>query len=105
MLNIFKIVRIERVDAETVRVDVRLDAKQWLATKQRGQLGALYGVDISNAAYRTHGVKASNPTVSDGERASGGIKYISMYYADATWTIAPDNVIYVDFINKKRLAA
>lgn len=104
-LTVFKITAVMRIDKETVQVNVRIDAKAWTKAKRDNALGALYGIDISNQAYRDYGVKASNPTVSDKDNASGGIKYLILYYADATWKPAPDNVIHVDFINKKRVAA
>lgn len=101
----FKIVSVSRVSEETVSVKVRMDAKAWLKAKRDKALGALYGVDISNEVYRTFGVKAYNPTVADRDNASGGIKWITLYYADNTWTNAPNNVIYVDFVSKKRINA
>lgn len=100
----FKIVSIERVSQGQVKVRVRMDAKAWLKARRAGALGQLYGVDISNAAYRQCGVKAYNPTVSDRERAQGGIKWLELYYHDESWAPAPDNVIRVDFINKRKVA-
>jgi hypothetical protein len=105
MQNQFKIVSVERVSDGQVKVRVRMDAKAWHKLAKAGDLGFLYGVDISNEAYRAYGVKASNPTVSDRDRAQGGLKWIDLYYTDETWTPAIDNVIHVDFIAKKRKAA
>lgn len=63
-------------------VRVSIEAKAWHRAKRQGQLGMLYGVDISNAVHRSHGVPAYNPTVSDKERARNGIKYVTLtYYA------------------------
>jgi hypothetical protein len=103
-MQVFKIVNVSRADADTVFVKVRIDAKEWLKLKKSGQLGALYGIDISNAVYALYGVKASNPTVSDKDSAMGGIKWIDLWYRDSEWAIK-DNVINVDFKTKKRIAA
>lgn len=99
----FKITCVKRLEKDTVLVEIRLDAKEWAKMRSKGQLGQLYGIDVSNAAYRQYGVKAHNPTVSDKARARGGIKWIDLYYTDTAWT-AIDNVIKVDFTNKKRVA-
>jgi hypothetical protein len=125
----FKITSVSRDYNDQVKVRVRVDAKYWNGMKKRGQLGCLYGIDISNECYKVHGVKAYNPTVSDKDRASGGLKWITLYYTDPLWRQAPDNVvsilphilpntlgfetinsiachvIHVDFRTKKRIAA
>src|SRR5580698_8556167 len=61
-------------------VTVKMPIKVWSAMKRRGQLGTLYGVDISNEVYRTHGVPAHNPSVDDSKRATQGIKTIKLTY-------------------------
>ncbi len=62
-------------------VHVEVDAKRWHEYKARRNLGQLYGVDISNAVYKAdRRIHATNPTVSDRERAKGGIKRITLYY-------------------------
>ena len=101
----FKIVSVQRIASDLVNVRVRMDAKEWTKARNKGQLGQLYGIDISNAAYRQYGVKAHTPTVSDKDRAQGGIKWLELTYRDTEWTSVPDNVIQVDFINKRRVAA
>jgi len=98
----FKIVSIDRTSPETVMVKVRMDAKEWAKIKKQGQLGQLYGVDISNEAYRTHGVRAHNPTVQDSDRASGGVKWVKLWYADTVWGTEPSNVVNVDFQLRRR---
>ena len=125
----FKITSVSRESHDQVKVRVRVDAKYWNNMKKRGQLGCLYGVDISNECYKVHGVRAYNPSVSDKYRASGGLKWVTLYYTDPVWSEAPDNVvsilphilpnspgfevinsiacdvIHVDFSTKKRIAA
>lgn len=100
----FKIEMIYRHDADLVTVKVTMPAKEWLACKAKGQLGALYGVDISNQVYREFGVQASNPIVADDMRAKGGIKVLELSYADSTWIEPVNNVIRVDFISRRRVA-
>jgi hypothetical protein len=106
-MQAFKIVSIERVSDGQVKVRVRMDSKAWHAAKRAKQLGSLYGVDISNMAYRMHGVKAHNPSVSDKTRAMGGIKWIDLYYADETWQDATHaaNVTHVDFQLRRKISA
>ncbi|CAM6004839.1 unnamed protein product [Sphagnum balticum] len=99
----FNIQSIYRLDSDLVTVKVTMDAKAWLECKAKGQLGSLYGVDISNAVYRLSGVKASCPIVSDRDRAKNGIKVLELTYADSEW-VEIDNVIQVDFVNRKRVA-
>lgn len=96
----FKIVSVKRVSDGQVCVRIRMDAKAW----RKADKGALYGIDVSNEVYRRHGVKACEPTVADRDRASGGLKWIDLYYTDEAWVEAPDNIIKVDFINKRRAA-
>lgn len=100
----FKIISVSRYSADLVKVYIRMDAKEWHKLKKNSQLGSLYGIDISNAVYREYGVKAHCPTVSDRDNARGGIKRLTLYYNDSQWTNAPDNVIQVDFINKRKVA-
>lgn len=66
------------------QVRVIMQAKTWLRAKRKGQLGMLYGVDISNFLYREHGVAAYNPTVSDRARSSNGIKTLTLNYYKAS---------------------
>ncbi len=63
-----------------VKVDV--DAAFWTKAKRTGQLGALYGIDISNEVYRLSRrlVPAWNPMVDDKRRASDGVKRITLTY-------------------------
>lgn len=65
-----------------VEVSVLVDAKAWAKMRDKGQLGSLYGVDISNAVYAINqAIPASRPTVGDSERASKGFKRISLTYS------------------------
>ena len=90
----FKINSISRFSSDTVKVSITCNVKDWNTCKRKGQLGSLYGIDISNAVYQMHGVKASNPTVSDDKRASmTGVKSIDLYYRDSEWSAPIDNVI------------
>jgi len=100
----FKIESVYRLDSELVECKVTIDAKEWAKVRNAGQLGMLYGVDISNAIYKLAGVKASNPTVDDSAKARNGIKLIALTYVDREWTDAPDNVIRVDFTARRRVA-
>lgn len=104
----FKINSVFRIDAATVRVLVEVDAKHWNACKAKGQLGALYGIDISNAVFQLHQVKAHNPTVSDRLRAvrvgTITLKTLILDYADSEWAPVPDNIVRVDFKARKRVA-
>jgi len=95
---------VTRIDSDRVSVRVAIPAKQWQAAKRKGQLGQLYGVDISNFVYHACGVRAYNPTVDASRRAMDGVKFIELVYQDSDWTPGPDNVIHVDFINKRRVA-
>lgn len=63
-------------------VVVKLDSKAWTKLRTKGQLGQLYGVDISNEVYKLTNqlVPAYNPTVSDRDRAKNGIKTIRLSY-------------------------
>ncbi len=62
-------------------VSIRIDAKRWHDLKKRGQLGMLYGVDVSNAVYRHDPrIYATNPTVDDSRRAKNGFKMIQLTY-------------------------
>lgn len=99
-INQFTINSVRRTYTDHVTVIVSIDAKLWAKAKAKGQLGELYGIDISNAVFREYGVKAYMPSVSDRRRASKGIKRIELTYLDASWREAPDNVIKVDFIKK-----
>jgi hypothetical protein len=101
----FTIKSVFRVDAETVRVLVAVDAKHWNTCKAKGHLAQLYCVDISNAIYRGYQVQAYKPSVGQGEcRASNGVKALTLDYADSVWVPAPDNVVRVDFKARKRVA-
>jgi hypothetical protein len=100
----FKIESIYRHDSELVTVKVTCDAKAWAKMAAKGQLGALYGIDISNAVYQASGVQASNPIVSDQLRAKNGIKVIELSYADSVWVEPENNVIRVDFFARRRVA-
>ena len=101
MLNFdFRIVSVERSYQDTVKVRVRLDAKLWAKIKKADQLGQLYGIDISNAVSREYGVKAYQPTVADKDKARGGLKWIDLWYNDATWRQAPDNIVRPNFGTK-----
>ena len=130
----FKIESVSRHSSELVEVKVTMSAASWGIAKATNGLGSLYDVDISNEAYRNYGVKAHNPIVSDTVRAKNGIKLLTLTYADSTWIDSVemtertkwenaarntgrlpevstesdeslvDNVIYVDFIARKRCA-
>lgn len=100
----FKIISVERINDSRVKVYVRIDAIEWAKLKKKGQLGSLYSTDISNSVYRAYGVNAQYPTVSDRDNARGGIKWVTLYYNDTNWIPAPDNVIQVDFINRRKVA-
>jgi hypothetical protein len=102
----FKIVTVSRYDAESVKVLIDIDADAWRDHAKRGDLGQLYGVDISNRVFREYGVKAYNPTVDHNSRAVKGVKRLTLYYADAQWKPAPlAQVIPVDFKTRRRLDA
>ena len=59
-------------------VNVDVDKTQWHALKKKNQLGQLYGVDISNALFRSgydkHGY--SVPQIDDKRRCKGNIKSV-----------------------------
>ena len=95
---------VQRVDTDRVSVRVAIPAKVWQTAKRKGDLGALYGVDISNFVYHACGVAAYYPTVDDSQRAMDGLKFIELTYNDSVWTPFPANVIHVDFVNKRRVA-
>jgi hypothetical protein len=99
----FQVKNIVRVDSETVKVTVTMDAKEFNKAKKQG-LGQLFGIDISNHVFREYGIKAYNPSV-DGikSRAVQGVKTLQLYYKDDAW-VYNDNVVRVDFA-AKRVAA
>ncbi len=98
-----QIVSVNRVSIDSVEVCVTIAMPIWVAARDNGGLGQLYGIDLSNAIYHATGVKAYQPTVDDHARAKNGIKIIKLTCLDSEWTPC-DNVIRVDFINKKRVA-
>jgi len=64
-----------------VVVRVAVPAKEWAKAKKKGELGQLYGIDISNHVYAINrNIPAHNPTVDDRSRASKGVKSISLTY-------------------------
>lgn len=68
-------------DVYMARVVVYIDARKWNTMKKKGQLGQLYGVDISNEVHRLNKqIRAWNPAVNDRARASKGIKRIELQY-------------------------
>ena len=86
----FKITNVYRIDDQRVKVSVQVDSKYWTKLKNKGDLGSLYGVDISNEVFRTYGVQAYNPTVSANKRCRMGFKWIQLYYTDSTWVDPAD---------------
>lgn len=93
----FKVINIVRLNVELVQVKVQICSKEWNGIKAKGQLGQLYGVDISNLLYQDYGVQAYCPSVGDRDRAKNGLKTIDLTYQDKVWIPAPDNVVHVDF--------
>jgi hypothetical protein len=81
----FKITNVYRSNDDTVKVSVQVNSKYWTKLKNKGDLGSLYGVDISNEVFRTYGVQAYNPTVSANKRCRMGFKWVHLYYTDTTW--------------------
>jgi hypothetical protein len=64
-----------------VTVVVEMDSKEWANARKSGNLGHLYGVEISNAVYAINrAIPAINPTVDDTARASKGVKTIKLNY-------------------------
>lgn len=62
-------------------VTISIAVDYWKELQRTGQLGVLYGIDVSNEIYRRHSdVYATNPTVSDRDRARKGFKIIRMTY-------------------------
>lgn len=92
-----RIYSVVRIGSEHVQVKVCMCVADWSQAKRKGELGRLYGIDISNAVYHMTGVKAYHPTVDDSARASNKLKFITLTYQDSEWAPAPDNVIQVDF--------
>lgn len=98
----YSINSVRRIDSQTVRVSIQCDAKAWSKLRDAGDLGSLYGIDVSNEVYKTYGIKAYNPSVSHNDRARRGVKSIDLFYTDSQWvdvsqlTYAP-NVTHVDF--------
>lgn len=65
----------------TYIVTVQINVKDWTRLRNKGQLGALYGIDISNKVYQINrDIRAYNPTVSDRGRAVNGMKTITLEY-------------------------
>ena len=74
---------------EFTTVTIEMPVKDWTRARNKGQLGALYGVDVSNHLRREHGLTyAYNPTVEDKARAVKGIKRIKLHYYKPT-TVKP----------------
>lgn len=103
----FSIVTVSKISSDTVRVLLTIDAKVWhKARKGKGAYGVecLYNVDLSDAVREQYGVDTHNPTVDDTRRAVSGIKTLVLFYNDAAWLPAPENVIRVDFMTRRRVA-
>lgn len=65
----------------TVDCVVEVSATEWSKARNKGKLGHLYGVDISNAIYAiNNNIPAHYPTIGDSDRAKNGIKTISVSY-------------------------
>lgn len=104
MINEFRIKNVQRIASDMVQVTVTMENKTWAKHRAKGNLGALYGVDISNHAYKEYGVKAYNPTVCDRDNAAKGIKTIKLIYTDSDWSDVSAEIIHVDFSARKRIA-
>lgn len=92
-MQVFKILGVVNRDDEYgigfTTVTVTMPAKYWLGMKKLGRLGMLYGVDISNAVHREHGIRAYNPTVEDRKRSVKGIKTVTLTYYNAVPEVKP----------------
>lgn len=64
-----------------ITVVVKMDAKAWKRHADKGWLGQLYGIDISNYVYGfSRAIPAHAPTVDHGQRAKDGVKTIKLTY-------------------------
>lgn len=102
MQDFFKIIKLERIDPETVQATIRLPATTWARSSRLGSLENLYKVLSQDVAR--HGVKGPYDSASDSDSPTHGMKFVRLFYFDEKW-IPIDNLIHVDFINKKRIAA
>ena len=100
--TLFKVTHVRRIESRLVECRIEMTTKAWNEAKK--DLGYLFGIEISNYIYREYGVKAYNPMV-DGirDKSKKGIKYLSLTYEDTEWKPI-DNVIKVDFENKRKVA-
>ncbi len=65
-----------------VEVVIKMPAKEWTKYRNKGWLGQLYVIDVSNFVYQfNRNIPAHCPTVGDRDRASKGFKTIRMTYS------------------------
>lgn len=93
----FTIISAVRLDSKSVQIKTTMNAMDWSVRKANRTLGALYATDISNAVYRSYGIRANVPTVSDHDSAVDGVKTVTLTYDDCEWAMKLTNVIEVDF--------
>lgn len=68
------------MDIGVVEVEIITPSKLFAKLKNKGDLGSLY-LDVSNELYSlNNNIPAYCPTVSSENRASGGLKTITLYY-------------------------
>jgi hypothetical protein len=64
-----------------VIVLISIPVKEWSKMRDKGWLGQLYGIDVSNAVYAVNrNIPAMNPTVDHSRRSAKGRKSISLTY-------------------------
>lgn len=72
-----------------VIVKVTMPVAEWTKYRKSGNLGQLYGLEISNAVYRVNdAICASNPMVDDRQRAKQGVKTLTLTYFDRDFSRA-----------------
>ncbi len=61
---------------------LKIPVSVWRRYRDKGNLGVLYGIDVSNYIYKASNfkIKAYNPVVDDRQRARKGIKTIELTY-------------------------
>jgi hypothetical protein len=64
-----------------VIVEIKIPVSEWTAYRKNGQLGQLYGCEVSNAVYHVNNaIPAHCPHVDDTSRAKQGVKSIWLTY-------------------------
>lgn len=96
-----KIESVKRISNNQVGVSISIPEEVFKLHKINGTLNNLYTLDISSEIHHLTGLNTYKPQVYAKDRSKKGMKPIEIIYEDSQWG---DNVIYVDFKTRKRIA-